>query len=317
MAEIAADTVFYANGPAGQEGPMLADELVGAVASGRLPSDVLVWWPSADNWIAFEQQPQLRAQLQASGPSAPPPPPPPPPGAPATDAGYEWVDAGTDEAAAITREQIASAAAAEADDDRIRVAGKAPSASGEELDGIFAGLVRESWRYHHLIQDTARVDEVFVGALIASTLETGRALIDLNSDGTNHFLRFEDPEDRSRLSVAVTHLTRDVTTAKAVGQRASVVFGYGEPLKSFAKVFSAMRLEAKSGYLGTAEPGVVSFDADSESHYMYTTVPMFMDLDQYISETFEVDYAKLSRDVAATAHALRKFLRGRVEEEEG
>ena len=54
--------------------------------------------------------------------------------------------------------------------------------------------MKESWRYHHLLDDTTRVDEVFVGALISSTLETGRALIDINSDGNHHFLRFEDPE---------------------------------------------------------------------------------------------------------------------------
>ena len=305
MPEIPANAMFYAALEGGQEGPMLADELVGAVASGRFPAGVLIWWPDAPDWTPFDAQPQLAAQLaarRANGGAAP-----------AEE--DEWVDAGTDEAAAITREEVAAAEAAEAADERPRVAVAQSPASGEELDRIFAGLVKESWRYHHLLDDTTLVDEVFVGALITSTLETGRALIDLDSDGTNHFLRFEDPEDRSRVSMAVTHLTRDVTTAKAVGQRASVVFGYGEPLKSFAKVFSAMRQEAKSGYLGSSEPGVVTFDADSESHYLYTLVPMFMDLDQYISPEFEVDYGKLSTHVGATVHALRKFLRGKVEQE--
>lgn len=320
MAEPASEALFYAAGPGGQEGPMLADELVGAVATGRLPEGVLVWWPEAEGWVAFEQQPQLSAQLAAKrapsgGPSAPPAPAPPPPAAAQDSQEDEWVDVGTDEAASITREQIAAADAADADDERLRVASAGPAASDDQLDKIFAGLVKDSWRYHHLLDDTARVDEVFVGALITSTLETGLALIDLTSDGTNHFLRFEHPEDRSRVSMAITHLTPAVTTAAAVGQRASVVFGYGEPLKSFAKVFSAMRQEAKSGYLATTEPGVVSFDADSESHYLYTTVPMFMDLDKYISREFKVDYGKLSEHVAATVHALRKFLRGRVDEE--
>lgn len=306
MAELSADTVFYAAVDGGQEGPMLADELVGAVASGRFSPGVLVWWPDAAGWVPFESQPRLAARLAERGENGGGPPPAP---------DDEWVDAGTDEAAAITREDVAAQEAAEADAERPRVAGAGPAGSDDDLDWIFAGLVKESWRYHHLLDDTTRVDEVFVGALISSTLETGRALIDLTTDGTSHFLRFEDPEDRSRVSMAVTHLTRDVTTAKAVGQRASVMFGYGEPLKSFAKVFSGMRQEAKSGYLGTTEPGVVTFDADSESHYLYTLVPLFMDLDEYISANFEVDYPKLSSHVGATVHALRKFLRGKVEQE--
>lgn len=200
-------------------------------------------------------------------------------------------------------------------DQDIQVAGAPPMTADDEQDAIFAGLVRESWRYHHLLEDTTRVDDVFVGALITATVEAGQALIDLNSDGTNHFLRFEDPDDRSRISMNITHLTRDVTTAKAVGQRASVVFGYGEPLKSFGKVFGAIRQEAKSGYLGRSEPGVVTFDADGESHYLYTQIDMYLDLDEYISPEFAVDYDKLRAHVFATVHALRKFLRGKVESE--
>ncbi len=183
----------------------------------------------------------------------------------------------------------------------------------DALDQVFAGLVKESWRYHKLVENTGRMDEVLVGALITATLDAGHVLIDLSSDGTNHFLRFEDPEDRSRLTMAITHLTRDVTTAKAVGQRASLVVGYGEPIKSFGKVLSAMRQEAKSGYLGRAEPGIVSFDADSESQYLYTQVDLYLAIDEYVDEDMNVDYAKLGAHVRATQHALRKFLRGRVE----
>lgn len=189
----------------------------------------------------------------------------------------------------------------------------APDAD-DELDRVFAGLVEESWRYHNLVENTGRMDEVLVGALIAATLDSGQALIDLTSDGTNHFLRFEDPEDRSRVTMAITHLTRDVTTARAVGQRASLVVGYGEPIKSFGRVLNAMRQEAKSGYLGRAEPGIVTFDADSESQYLYTQVDLYLAIDDYVAEDFAVDYVKLGAHVAATVHALRKFLRARVED---
>lgn len=188
-----------------------------------------------------------------------------------------------------------------------------PPSTDDEQDRLFAGLVKESWRYHKLVEDTGKMDEVLVGALITATLDRGHVLIDLMSDGTNHFLRFEDVGDRSRVTMALTHLTRDVTTAKAVGQRASLVVAYGEPIKSFAKVFGAMRQEVKSGYLGGGEPGIVTFDADSESQYLYAQVDLYLAIDDYVDANVNVDYAKLGADVGATIHALRKFLRGKVE----
>jgi len=189
----------------------------------------------------------------------------------------------------------------------------APDADAE-LDGIFAGLVKESWRYHNLVENAGRMDDILVGALITATLDDGHVLIDLTSDGTNHFLRFEDPEDRSRVTMAVTHLTRDITTAMAVGQRASLVVGYGEPIKSFGRVLNAMRQEAKSGYLGRAEPGIVSFDADSESQYLYAQVDLYLAIGDYVDADFAVDYDKLGAHIGATVHALRKFLCGRVQD---
>lgn len=186
--------------------------------------------------------------------------------------------------------------------------------SDDEQDHVFAGLVKESWRYHNLVENSGRMDEVLLGALITATLDRGHVLIDLTSDGTNHFLRFEEPEQRSRVTMALTHLTRDVTTARAVGQRASLVVGYGEPIKSFGRVFGAMSQEAKSGYLGRAEPGIVTFDADTESQYLYTQVDLYLAINEYVDDDFEVDYDKLGAHVGATIHALRKFLRGRLED---
>ena len=57
------------------------------------------------------------------------------------------------------------------------------------------------------------------------------------------------------MTMALTHLTRDVTMAKAVGQRASLVVGYGEPIKSFGRVVDALRKETKSGYVGRPSRG--------------------------------------------------------------
>jgi hypothetical protein len=158
------------------------------------------------------------------------------------------------------------------------------------------------------------MDDLLVGALITVTLDAGHVLIDLTSDGSHHFLRFEDLDDRARVTMALTHLTRDVTMAKAVGQRASLVVGYGEPMKSFARVMDAIRKETKSGYLGSADPGIVTFDADSESQYVYAQIDLFLDIDAYVSDELEISYELLAGHVDATIHALRKFLRGRTED---
>ena len=77
----------------------------------------------------------------------------------------------------------------------------------------------------------------------------------------------------------------------------------------------AMRKEAKSGYLGRAEPGIVTFDADSESQYLYAQVDLYLDIDHYVSATFERRLrASSPAQSRATIHALRKFLRGRTED---
>jgi hypothetical protein len=273
------EPALYAAGPAGREGPMTREQLLGRVAAGELAPNVHVWWPGLQDWVTLDSQPEL-----AGGGSPPPPPPPPPPGA------------------APAGEQLAPVARLQSSDD--------------QLDEVFSGLVQSSWKYHHLLEDTQRMDDVLVGALITATLDTGRALLDITSDGTNHFLRFEDPNDRSRVSMAITHLTRDITTAKAVGQRAAVTVAYGEAITRFGQVIEAMRKQAKSGYVRSAEPGIVTFDKDDESKYLYAQIDLYLDIDDYISATFEVDYDKLTTAVGACVHALRKFLKGRVAEEE-
>jgi hypothetical protein len=270
------ESAYYAAGPGGDREGPMTQEELATRVRDGRLPDTAHVW-----WPGLEDWTTLAARPEILGATdAPPPPPPPPPQAP--------------ELQPLAR----------------------PQAAGEELDDVFAGLVEASWKYHHLLEDTQRMDDVLVGALITATLDTGRALLDIDSDGTNHFLRFEDPTDRSRVSMAVTHLTRDVTTAKAVGQRAAVTVAYGEAITRFGQVVEAMRKQAKSGYVKSAEPGIVTFDKDDESKYLYAQIDLFLDVEDYISATFEVDYEKLNRAVAACVHALRKFLKGRVEEEE-
>jgi len=190
--------------------------------------------------------------------------------------------------------------------------GPEPGESQDDyLDSVFGDLVQASWDYFNAHAFSSHVDEVFLGSVITSTLDQGYALIDLTSDGTHHYLRFEDLEDHSRVIYRLTHLTSDLTQARVLGQRAKVVVGYGEKMKNFAKVWKALQAEWKSGYLRTPEPGTITVDGDMQSGYIYVQIDMYWSIDEYIGADYDIDYAKLTLHVGACVHALRKYLRGR------
>lgn len=181
----------------------------------------------------------------------------------------------------------------------------------DQLDAVFGDLVNQSWEYYEAHAFATRIDEVFLGALITASLDNGWSLIDLNSDGTNHYCRFENLSDHSRLIFKLKHLTGSLTAAKVLGQRASVVVGYGEKVGNFQKVWSAIKAEYKSGYLSSPEPGTITVDGDVAAGYVYVQVDLYWKIDDYINEDYSVNYDVLDRDVDGCTHALRKYLRGR------
>ncbi|MEL6346555.1 MAG: DUF4339 domain-containing protein [Myxococcota bacterium] len=185
------------------------------------------------------------------------------------------------------------------------------AAADEALDAVFGELVEESWRYHHQHSFANHIDEVMVGAIITSCLEGGQSLIDLSSDGTHHYMRFEDLEDNSRMIVRLTHLTGSLTSAAVQGHRVSAIIGYGEKMRNFSKVWQALKAEYKSGLISRDAPGSISVDGDISSQYVYVQVKLFLKVEDYVDAEYDIDYATLGRHLGATAHALRKYLRGR------
>lgn len=184
--------------------------------------------------------------------------------------------------------------------------------SDDEQDRAFAGLIQQSWKHFERNLFAAHVDEVFIGAVITSTLDNGYALIDITSDGSNHYLRFEDLEDRSRIIYQLHHLAGDAASAKVLGHIASVVVGYGERVGNLTRALSATQAEYKSGYLQSAEPGTITIDADVATGYIYTQVDMYWNISDYVAEDYAIDYDLLTEHVGASIHALRKYLRGRI-----
>lgn len=186
------------------------------------------------------------------------------------------------------------------------------AASDEELDRQFGELIERSWDYFNENLFANHVDEVFVGAVITSTLDNGFSLIDLTSDGTNHYLRFQQMEEHRRIIYQLRHLARTPAEAKVLGHVASVTIGYGERVGNLGRIWGAVKAEYKSGYIQSAEPGTVTIDADLESGYIYAQVDLYWNITDYVDHHYAADYAKLGAHVGASVHALRKYLHGRI-----
>ncbi|MFN0123606.1 MAG: hypothetical protein ACKV2V_24155 [Blastocatellia bacterium] len=182
----------------------------------------------------------------------------------------------------------------------------------DELDHVFVGLVNTSWKHYNEETQNTRMDDLLVGAVIASMVEQGWSLIDLNSDGTNHYLRFEWLQTRQRVIFQLRNLSEDLVTAKVLGRRARVTIGYGEFVQNTTAVWAALKAEMKSGFLDAAEPGVITCDADLTASYIYVQVPLILDLDQYFAQGWQVNYSLLQHHLTASIQALSKYLRGRL-----
>ncbi len=186
------------------------------------------------------------------------------------------------------------------------------ASSDDEQDRIFAQLIEQSWKHFDANLFASHVDEVFIGAVITATLDNGYALIDITSDGSRHYLRFENLDDKTRIVYQLEHLAHSPVAAKVLGHMADVVVGYGERVNNVSRVFQAAQAEYKSGYLQSAEPGTITVDADMQTGYIYTQVDMYWNISDYVAEDYAIDYAKLAGHVAACVHALRKYLHGRI-----
>jgi hypothetical protein len=196
-------------------------------------------------------------------------------------------------------------------EDSVAVVSTTSSRDGEALEAAFAGLVKKSWKHFDQSLFAGKVDEVLLGALITVMVERGSALIDLTSDGQNHYARFERLADKSRVFFRLTHLTPNPVAAKVQGHLVSVVVGYGEFIDSFATVWSAIKAEYRSGLIQTPEPGTITVDADMNTRYVFVQVDLYWNAGDYVNDAWRIDYEKLGADMDSVVHVLRKYLRGR------
>ena len=299
---------------AGRVGPLSPNQLKFQLAMGKLGDNDRFWIAGMEDWLRLgdhkawlrgEAVPAPAQAAPAPAPTTPAPAPPAPPPQALPDI--------------VPPPDPLAAAAAMANDDPVVMGSvgdfsahvEPGSAEDNRLDGIFGGLVTASWDYYEALAFAGHIDEVFLGAIITSTLDSGCALIDISSDGTHHYLRFEDLEDQSRIVVRMTHLTPSLAQARVLGQRASVVMGYGERVGNFQQIWKALKAEYKSGLVASPEPGTITVDGDLSSGYVYVQVDLFLSIDDYVGDDYRIDYTKLQDHLAATHNALRKYLRGR------
>jgi hypothetical protein len=182
----------------------------------------------------------------------------------------------------------------------------------EHLDEVFGRLVNRSWQRFSEQLHTREIDDLLVGAVITAAVAQGNALIDLNSDGNHHYLRFQHREHKHRLMFQLTHLAGSVTAARTLGQHASVTMAYGEYVQDARTVWQALKSEVKSGFLDVGEPGVFTVDADLGTGYVYVQVPLLLDLEPYFADQYTVKYPVLQEHIAAVTQACAKYLHGRI-----
>lgn len=180
------------------------------------------------------------------------------------------------------------------------------------LDAIFTDLLEATWDYQEAHEFASCVDEVFLGAVITSALDAGRVLIDLSSDGTHHFLRFEHPEDSSRVLLRLTHLTGNLTTSRVQGHMASIVVGYGERVTGFGDIWARLSSEPRSGLVPRDQPGALVADGDVASQYVYVQVRLYLRIDDYVAPDWSIDHDRLRDHMTACVRALRVHLYGRL-----
>ncbi|NJP04430.1 MAG: hypothetical protein HC837_01735 [Chloroflexaceae bacterium] len=182
----------------------------------------------------------------------------------------------------------------------------------EDMEAVYVELVQSSWKKYEEYIHNKRMDDLLIGGVIPVMVGDGYALIDLSSDGINHYLRFEQLDSRERIIFRLTNLSEELVTAKVLGRHAQVVIGYGEHTQKTQTLFETFKSEMKSAFLDTNEPGVVTVDADVTAGYIYVQVSLIFDLDSYFREGYDIDYLLLRKHIMATVQSLQKYLRGRL-----
>lgn len=258
-------------------GPMTMQQVIDAVAGGQAPPDTPVWWQGAAQWARFNQIPQLAEAAGIATAAAAPPAAAP---------------AGGQAAPASPAEAQRMAAAAGQKDSRLVV-----------LEERFAEMVKATWALHRGMAFSTRIDDVLLGAVIAASTATGTVLIDLTSDGHDHYLRFQHSGDQSRIVIGFTHLTPGLVGGER--EYASVTIGWGQKVANAGEAERIVKAERDATIDVEVKPGTVTVDVDAG--YAFAEIELLWVIDHYVDDTYEVNHEALRLSLAAAVHSLRAY----------
>ena len=147
--------------------------------------------------------------------------------------------------------------------------------SNPELEALFAEMVEKSGSRHQRFDWASKLDDVSVGAIIASTLGKGFSLVDLHSLGQSHQARFEHPESGERLIVELDSLGPAAAGGELLSQHAYVTVGLGRPVSGDDLVGDDFAADT---------PGTITVEMDMETGYAFSTVDLIWEFNELMGE---------------------------------
>ncbi len=180
------------------------------------------------------------------------------------------------------------------------------------MNSRFYELVKKGWEINEMENKAGYIDEVFVGAMISVFSDRNYVLLDIMSDGNNHYFMFENLETKRRIKILAYSNTHSLPEIKTVGAKAYIIFSYGVPIKKTFSILGGIKYESLSKGLTTI--GSISFDYDT--YYLYVNCPLYLLINDYVEfDTLNIDIKKLSKDMGAIFNALNEYLKTRIEVE--
>ena len=170
--------------------------------------------------------------------------------------------------------------------------------SNAQHEALFAEMVEKSGSRHQRFDWASKLDDVSVGAIIASTLGKGFSLVDLHSLGQSHQVRFEHPESGERLIVELDSLGPAAADGELLNQHAYVTVGLGQRVSGDQIVGDDFAADS---------PGTITIEMDMESGYAFSTVDLIWEFNELVGDDRSIDAVAVNQRVDAAVHALRSY----------
>ncbi|MBW6471302.1 MAG: hypothetical protein K0A90_08810 [Methanosarcinaceae archaeon] len=173
----------------------------------------------------------------------------------------------------------------------------------------FEQLIKDSWKLAEEEHAATYIDEVFIGGLVSTMLESGHALFDISSTGDYHNMMFENLGNQDRVVIQIQHTSNALAEAKTLGHRMQFTCGYGMRAKKIGKLISSSWRESLSSLLG--DIGSIMYDV--QGNYLFASMPLYIKADDYVDlGTLVPDFERIAEDMSAIMEKLKEFVKVNV-----